>query len=1130
MDDQALLQSHGFPDAQLIARGGAARVYRAGRDGKDLALKLVGPELASQLSAEARALRQVGPPVAPELYAAHSRLLVLEWLEGQTLAHWVQTSQPAEARAQVSLRLSSALAHVHRAGLVHRDVKGSNVMVTPSGEVRLFDFGLASEGQAVAARRQGTATAMAPEAWEGGAVGAPADVYALGVLLFEVLTGRPLFTGDASQLEAAHRQVRAPAAGLGDAIDGVLARCLEKSAGHRYPDAGEVHRALSAALALPAAMAAAEKKTTLARAPVLTALAAVEVALPLTTLARALEAEGAVWAGTVGSAQLFARPHPLGPALGLAHLEAGLAAVGAVERVTLHVAPLTVRVGSASVRFSGSALQQVDWVAAERGRSVSAAAAVHLSGRSTRPLENGTELPWLEDGSRLTPVLAALAQPQPQLIWVQASSGSGRTRLLQELERALTADGRRVVWIRPELDLQTLAAGGVLLVDDAEQLGWEAWEAIEISTAPGAVVRCDVVVAGDERLPVLRPGLGSRAAAFVTIAPKLLSEAEAAQLVRTLLAPAELVPAEVVERLARAGEGHAGHLVELVDVLRRRGVLAPDARTGEWRLASEATWSELGGARTATLARAALTEVPSGLHDVARLLALAQWPLSEPELQRALSVLPATFEARRFDAAAALARLRSLGVLSSTRFAQSGMKRALAAQPGPRAVELHRALAEVLVDQLGLESIEDEVRRALEALDGLGSEERPRFSSRGLQLRALANHSHAAGWREVARLAAMAVGLRALSDGDALTAEGQLTRALAFADHQELRLARARARRQLEQFSGALADARAVSGQGATKVAAHLEASLALDWMNEFAQANEEAEAALKLGAPFEAAPTPLGRELKLARGRLHVRAGQWAEATEVLTPLCSVEPRPAEVETILGAFALAGSVACVEGALDRSEALFARGLALSERGGRPVVGCALLINRPMLWMAKGELEAALADFAEAARSSRRLGHAQIERVASHNLAQYLLWLGRIDEAETLARRAVTLARLRLGTGAPPADALLLARVAVAKGERTSARALLGQVGDRSLNPSEALQRDVVRAWLGDSPWRLVLAEREGVVPDELLDAALLAKESDPAMRADAQRVIEKLAPLCTALLWSRVLAPRGPG
>ena len=113
--------------------------------------------------------------------------------------------------------------------------------------------------------------------------------------------------------------------------------------------------------------------------------------------------------------------------------------------------------------------------------------------------------------------------------------------------------------------------------------------------------------------------------------------------------------------------------------------------------------------------------------------------------------------------------------------------------------------------------------------------------------------------------------------------------------------------------------------------------------------------------------------------------------------------------------------------------------------------------------------------------------------------------MGRLDEAHALATRAGQLATLRLGEG-PAADQLLLARLELSRSNRKAARAHLDRVTGRELNPSETLQRDVVRAWLGELDWGSVLDEREGVVPDELLDAALLANRftADEAVRAIA--------------------------
>ncbi|MFT3707087.1 MAG: serine/threonine-protein kinase [Archangium sp.] len=1140
MSDEAILSAHGYGGATHVATGGAARVYRH----HALALKVVDEALAPTLVAEARLLSLIGAPLVPRVHAAHHRLLALEWLDGVTVQHWLSTEHSGEDRLRIATQLAHTLGEIHARGVVHRDVKSSNVMLTKDGP-RWFDLGLAlpNDQDGAVLAREGTRTTMAPEAWKGTAANTRTDVYSLGVLLFEVLTGRAPFTGDAAALEFAHRHERAPNAGLGAHLDAVLSRCLEKDPAARFSDAREVAAALrdgeatlqsvpphTAHAQTARASREAEGATLIGSVERLTALLALPATSAIKELSTRFGAIGAVWVGGT----CFAHPHPLGPAHGLAQLDALAKTVA--SQFTLHVAPLRVRVRSLSVRISGEAIDRLDWVSAAPGRTLTPAAAEHFTATQTAaPLQSQTE--WLEDGTRLPPIEAALER-SPSLIWVKAPSGSGRTRLLDELARRIAS--------------RSPSDGEVLLVDDAERLSWQQWEWVETLTAPGHATPTDVVLIGDERIAALRPHLGSRAANFRVVTPSLLSDEEARRLVRSQLAPAELLPEVLVRELAEAGSGLAGTITESIQILKQRGLLARDVQTGEWRLSSDVRGLRAG----AKFALDALNELPSALHDLARLLALAHWRPSVLELDEALRALPEAFNARRLDAAAGVAQLTAngFGALSAGRFVweRQGLQRSLAAETGPRVSELHRALATSATSGLrrAEAQLAAEFARAREttrapqrlptgefarvrarlaaAAAGLAAPapavrtstpEPIDHSARAIRVaawvEALAHHAHAAGWVDVAASASADAGLAALQAGDAIGCDLFLTRSLAHQQSGALLLARARARRQLERFADAIADARAVTGELELRVAARLEASLSLDWMNEFSQANDESERALTEGAPFEDSPTPLGRELRLARGRLHVRAGRWNEAIEVLAPLCEHPPAPEEVETILGAHALAASVCCVLNELPRGERLFAAGLELAERHGQPVVGCALLINRPMLWMGLGKVEAALADLRAAATISRRLGHAQIERVASHNLAQYLLWLGRLDEADALAARAEQLATLRLGGDAPPADQLLLARLEVSRANRNAAQAHLDRIVGRQLNPSETLQRDVVRAWLGQLAWTEVLDEREGVVPDELLDAALLAQRfaTDDAVRAKAAERSAALRP-----------------
>ncbi|MFZ5442333.1 MAG: protein kinase domain-containing protein [Myxococcota bacterium] len=1251
MSDLELLSAHGFSDATFVAQGGAARVYRATSAGRAVAVKVVDAPLTARLAQEASLLALVGPPAVPRVEARHARLLVLEWLDGETVAAWLRRAPVPAERLRVARAVCRALAAVHAAGVVHRDVKSSNVMVDGGG-ARWFDFGLAQRGVTHEPARQGTPTTMAPESWEGGELGFRADVYGLGVLLFEVLTGRPPFTGDAVALEHAHRHLRPPAAGLG-ALDALLARCLEKRPERRPADAAEVLAALEGPESVASAPAPGARPRGDALQPL--ALVGVRSPAPLPALSRGFGVEGAWWAGSAAGVHLFARPHPEGPAAGLRHLRVAVEHL-AIDEATFHVAPCRVRVGSVSVRVSGEALEDLRWLSPGRRHFTPAAEAYRAEASGD---DAALAVPFLDDGSRLAPVLDALRGEGPVVVWVELRSGAGRTRLLEELARQVAA---------------LPGAGEVWLVDDAEQLGWQAWEWLEARSTPGASERVDVVVVGDATVRRLRPKLGERAARFVHVTPRLLSDAECEQVVRVLLSPAELVPHALVRRLASATEGHVGELVDSLRLLRRRGLLAQDRATGEWRLSSEV----LSLAPRARLEEA-LAEVPLALHDVAKLLAVASWEPTANEAAAALLHAPST---SRLDAEAALARLETLGLLEQVdgrlRWRQRGVRRALAATSEGR-LDFHRALASVFPTG-GLAELR---ARLLEAAIPLAHRPRARVDDAGrllpastrTALRALAHHAHLArpaapsaslkagasgeaarslpnseagarsaapsasfaspgvsgdaqaddagrslpgseagarsaapsvlptagpsgaqadevgrslpgseagarsaapsvsgdaqaddagrslpgseaGARsaapsvmptagpsgdapaedagrplpglaprvsfaaveppdvsEVADEALAAAGLAALVTGDALEADRLLSLVLARRGAPTLLLARARARRQLERFGEALADARAAAEDPSVAVAALLEASLSLDWMNEFAEGNALTEQALQRAEAAGVSPdTPLGHALALARGRLAVRTGRWDDAVAALAPLERVDPSPAEVETVLGAHALLGSVACVQGDFARAEALFAAGLAHASRWEQPVAACALWINRPMLWMALGRLDDALADFQRAAETSRRLGHAQIERVASHNLAQYLVWQGRLDEAEVLARRAAELARLRLGA-VPPADALLLARLAVSRADEPGARAALGQAGEGPFNPSELLQRGVVRAWLGEVPWAEVLEPRDGVVPDELLDAARLAARhaTQPEVRALAEAAVARL-------------------
>ncbi|NNH24816.1 serine/threonine protein kinase, partial [Pseudokineococcus marinus] len=179
-----------------------------------------------------------------------------------------------ETAVAVTAGVLGALAYSHRAGIVHRDIKPANVMLTPEGQVKVMDFGIAralADAGATATHTSavlGTAQYLSPEQARGRPVDARTDLYSTGCLLYELLTGRPPFQGD-SAVSLAYQHVgevpdppSAHRAGLPPALDRVVLRALAKEPADRYPDAEAFRRDLEDAargldVAGPAAVAAA---------------------------------------------------------------------------------------------------------------------------------------------------------------------------------------------------------------------------------------------------------------------------------------------------------------------------------------------------------------------------------------------------------------------------------------------------------------------------------------------------------------------------------------------------------------------------------------------------------------------------------------------------------------------------------------------------------------------------------------------------------------------------------------------------------------------------------------------------------------------------------------------------------
>jgi eukaryotic-like serine/threonine-protein kinase len=211
-----------FEILQLLGRGAMGAVYEArdDRDGAVVALKLIDGSRAAADALLKREFRSLADVVHPNLVALYElfidpphRFFTMERIAGEPFDEWVRASDVdrREPRLRAALRqLAEGLDAIHAAGCLHGDIKPTNVLVTEAGRVVVLDFGLVGELTSIAdAPMAGTPLYMAPEL----PVAAPScarDFYALGVMLFEALTGRPPFSGDLLELQTAKRQANAP--------------------------------------------------------------------------------------------------------------------------------------------------------------------------------------------------------------------------------------------------------------------------------------------------------------------------------------------------------------------------------------------------------------------------------------------------------------------------------------------------------------------------------------------------------------------------------------------------------------------------------------------------------------------------------------------------------------------------------------------------------------------------------------------------------------------------------------------------------------------------------------------------------------------------------------------------------
>ena len=291
---------------QHLGTGGMGEVYQATdtKLGRSVAIKLLpeafthDDERVARLEREARVLASLNHSNIAAIYgvedAAGRKFLVMELAPGETLESLIRKGPvPLEDALAIARQIAEALEAAHENGIVHRDLKPANVKVTPEGKVKVLDFGLAkaldpealdatlsnSPTRSIAATQRGiilgTAAYMAPEQARGRAVDKRADIWAFGVILYEMLTGSRLFNGeDISEILAAVIKEQPSYEAVPMAVRRLIRKCLEKDRTKRLRDIGDVWELLdepASVLATPAPQVLGRRSTLASKAPWLAA-------------------------------------------------------------------------------------------------------------------------------------------------------------------------------------------------------------------------------------------------------------------------------------------------------------------------------------------------------------------------------------------------------------------------------------------------------------------------------------------------------------------------------------------------------------------------------------------------------------------------------------------------------------------------------------------------------------------------------------------------------------------------------------------------------------------------------------------------------------------------------------------
>ncbi len=1012
--------------------------------------------------------------------------------------------------------------------------------ITPPSPIVILDLGLARKVPADpddptrAGVQVGSLEYMPPEQLlDAGSADERADLYAFGCVLYELCSGRPPFVGDASVLERAHAALRPPQLGalasVPAALEALCHECLAKQPARRPPSAAEVARRLREIPAEPAPGRALPTMSMISEGKQPVVLLWAELPRVDRTLLDMLSSRKLalvsrrgrrVLGGLVGAEH----PDPISSALAAAR---DLAAAGA--RVALHLDALVVRPSAGGTSLEGAAAEQPEewlpqgpWTGVVLTRAIAA-----VSRASVRATELGPAFLKLGEGREATElygrdaVLAelcvdaadALAGAGPALTVLLGEPGVGKSAVAAALVPRLGALGARVhlASVPPPgsgkpahaaladligtpagpmvravgnaLRAAARAAPTALLLDDLHLADHELLDALEYATLGGEPLALWVLGVAAPSLDHRRPGFGARAERRARSALPPLDEPAAIALAEALLRPAAYVPLGALRQIAGIARGNPMHLVTLAREIHDRGAIIARPN-GEHFLDTTALDTLPPLALGPWLAVRELAGMGVELVALARLCAVLGGDLSRAEIAAVLEAVErAGGAATTIDVDIGLAELESTGVL---------------VRAGDR-----WTFRQALLEQGVYETTNEDERRALHTVALAYWRGRPADPAVAARV---ARHAEAVGERAVAAEAYAALGAHAHQQHRSLDADQAWQGALRNLDpgtvpHARALLGRARARYRLQRQHEARADLEEVigvaraRGEAELEIEAMLELATVLDWSERFDESSAITDQARQRLAALPARPRALEVDVELAAARTVFRRGEPGQAAPRLRAVIAEARELGRWETVTIAGMLLALSLVQTDELDAAEAAFAEMIELCEARDDRFHLAAALSNRVWLWSARGEIRRSDQDTRAVIQLTREGGQAHIERAATYNLAEDLLWQGQLDESLQLARRCLRLQQGH-GEGTTSPDLMLIARVLAAMGEHAELAAVLAQIDIASLGAEEQLvHRALVAAAgrAGRATWSELLADSAALPVASRLEIVLLA-------------------------------------